>query len=287
MPGEQRGSILQFDSYDPRFFARIAQIEDRHFWFCARNRIIAAALRNVIEDLGTGYRVLEVGCGTGVVLRELVEVCRRGEVIGMDLYPEAVAFAGERAACEVVVGDVLKPPNLGRFDVIGMFDVLEHLSNDSQIAGGLNRMLKSDGILILTVPAHLSLWSYFDIASRHCRRYERCELTRIVEGNGFKIEYVTEFMMSLYPLMWVVRRTRYRHGTMNSELAVERADAELRIIPVVNGLLKAILTFEAFAVARRWRLPLGTSLLIVARKRESVAETSHSLPERSSGQDSA
>jgi SAM-dependent methyltransferase len=175
----------------------------------------------------------------------------------MDLYPEAVAFAGERAACEVVVGDVLKPPNLGRFDVIGMFDVLEHLSNDSQIAGGLNRMLKSDGILILTVPAHLLLWSYFDIASRHCRRYERCELTRIVEGNGLKIEYVTEFMMSLYPLMWVVRRMRYRHGTMNSELAVERADAELRIIPVVNGLLKAILTFEAFAVARRWRLPLG------------------------------
>ena len=96
------------DFYDPQFFAKIAAVENEHFWFSARNRIIKAAIETVIQDLPKGYRLLEVGCGTGVVLRQLVEACHGGEVMGMDLFPEAVAFATERAGCPVIVGDILQ-----------------------------------------------------------------------------------------------------------------------------------------------------------------------------------
>lgn len=272
-------AIDQHQSYDPRFFARIAEIEDHHFWFGARNRVIVAAIRSVITGLPAGYRVLEVGCGTGVVLRQLTEACQGGEVMGMDLYPEAVAFASGRAGCRVLVGDILDPPCFGEFDMVGVFDVLEHLPNDRQILEGLSRMLKPGGTLILTVPAHMSLWSYFDIAACHRRRYERAGLIHKLEESGFRVEYATEFMVSLYPLIWLIRRIRGDHTTMKRELAAAKADSELRIIPVINGLLKSVLALEAFAVARRWRLPLGTSLLAVARKIESVNETIHSVPE--------
>lgn len=133
------------DFYDPQFFAKIAAVENEHFWFAARNRIIKAAIETVIRDLPRGYRLLEVGCGTGVVLRQLVDVCHGGEVMGMDLFPEAVAFATARAGCPVIVGDILNPPALGQFDIVTIFDVLEHLPNDDQIVAGLNRVLKPGG----------------------------------------------------------------------------------------------------------------------------------------------
>jgi len=254
------------DSYDPRLFAKIAAVEDRHFWFCARNRIIAAAVRSVADGLPPGYRVLEAGCGTGFVLRQLVEVCRDGEVVGMDLFPEAVAFASRRAGCRVLAGDVLDPPELGQFDLVGMFDVLEHLPDDRAILRGLHQLLKPGGVLLLTVPAHLSLWSYFDVSSCHCRRYEPDELAVKLAEAGFRIEYLTEFMTSIFPLVWLGRRVKGGSRTTDRATADARTENELKIVPGVNGLLKAVLSLEAAAIARRWRLPKGTSLLAVARK---------------------
>jgi SAM-dependent methyltransferase len=253
-------------SYDPQFFAKIAAVEDRHFWFCARNRIIAAAAHGVVAGLAPGYRVLEVGCGTGVVLRQLVEICRGGEVIGMDLFPEAVAFASRRASCPVLAGDVLNPPELGAIDMVGIFDVLEHLPDDRVILRGLHRLLKPGGALLLTVPAHMSLWSYFDVSSCHCRRYERGELASRLGEAGFRIEYLTEFMTVLFPLVWAGRRLKGGKRSINREEANAKTSGELKVVPGMNGLLKAVLSLEAAAIARRWRLPKGTSLLAIARK---------------------
>jgi SAM-dependent methyltransferase len=253
-------------SYDPQFFPKIAAVEDRHFWFSARNRIIAAAVRKVVGSLSAGYRVLEVGCGTGVVLRQLVEVCRGAEVVGIDLFPEAVAFASRRASCPVLVGDVLNPPSLGEFDLVGMFDVLEHLPDDRAILRGLGRLLKPGGALILTVPAHMSLWSYFDVSACHCRRYERDELAAKLAETGFNVVYLTEFMMTLFPLVWVGRRLNGGRRPVTREVADAKTADELKIIPGVNGLLKGVLSLEAALVARGWRLPKGTSILAVARK---------------------
>jgi SAM-dependent methyltransferase len=254
-------------SYDPRFFARIAAIEEEHFWFGARTRIIASAVKRVVAPLQPGYRVLEVGCGTGVVLRELVRVCDRGHVVGMDLFPEAVAFAQKKASCPVFLGDAESPPALGQFDAVGIFDVLEHLTDDRKTLTGLNLMLKPGGALVLTVPAHMALWSYFDVASRHCRRYAPSGLAQLLQEGGFEVEYLTEFMMSLFPLVWFLRRVKNGDAMVDRERAAEKAATELKIVPGINGFLKLILSVEAFAIQCRWRLPLGTSLLAVARKK--------------------
>lgn len=253
-------------TYDPQFFSQIAAVESRHFWFAARNHIIGTAVTSVARDLSPGYRVLEVGCGTGIVLQELVKTCRTGEVIGMDLYPEAVAFAAERAPCQVVQGDILDPPPLGQFDIVAMCDVLEHLPNDEEIVAGLHRILKPGGALILTVPAHMTLWSYFDVSACHRRRYAVSGLKTLLHRNGFEVEFVTQFMMLLFPLVWLGRRLHGGQADISQEKAAAKAGRELKVVPLVNPLLRSILKREAAAVRWRWQLPIGTSLLAIARK---------------------
>jgi SAM-dependent methyltransferase len=114
----------------------------------------------------------------------------------------------EKTSCPVFLGDAERPPVLGQFDVVGIFDVLEHLADDRKTLTGLNLMLKPGGALVLTVPAHMSLWSYFDVASRHCRRYAATELEQILRESGFEVDYLTQFMMSLFPLVWLIRRIK-------------------------------------------------------------------------------
>ena len=97
-------------SYDPLYFDRLFAIEDRHFWFRARNAVITAVIGRIVGALPDGYRVLEVGCGTGNVLHVLQRTCGRGRVFGMDLFAEGLRFARRRTTCPLIQGDVHTPP---------------------------------------------------------------------------------------------------------------------------------------------------------------------------------
>jgi SAM-dependent methyltransferase len=257
-------------SYDPDFFSELARIEDRHFWFRARNQVISALAEQITRPWVQGYRVLEVGCGTGNVLRALELACRGGIVVGMDLYAEGLTFARTRTSCPLVQGD-LKQPGFGvQFDMIGAFDVVEHLPDDVRIFRSIHAMLKPRGVLLLTVPAHQSLWSYFDEVAHHCRRYEALELRRKLSECGYEIEYLSQFMASVYPLIWLIRRASFlRRGRPNSgptERDRERVLQEVRIVPIVNGLLNFALMQEARLIKSRLVLPFGSSLIVAARR---------------------
>src|SRR5947207_11114283 len=106
----------------------------------ARNQIIAAVVKQLTADLAPGYRVLEVGCGTGNVLRILQRACRNGSVIGMDLFAEGLRYARERTHCPLVQGDLRSPCFGAQFDLIGLFDVLEHVPDDTHVLRDLHTM---------------------------------------------------------------------------------------------------------------------------------------------------
>lgn len=261
----------EHDSYDPTYFSYLFEVEDRHFWFRARNRVISAAVSQVIARLAPGYRLLEVGCGTGNVLRALEQTCKEGTVIGMDLFGEGLQYARRRVSCPLVQGDIHANPFGTRFEVIGLFDVLEHLPNDVEVLQVLRGMLTPGGALIITVPAHMSLWSYFDEASHHCRRYELAELTQKLRAAGYQVEFVSQYMISIFPLVWLGRRlaSLRRRKSNNEQQSARRTQEltvnELRIRPIANGILCWLLEQEARLIARRRKLPLGTSLLAIAR----------------------
>lgn len=263
--GSDGASVL---AYDPAFFEHLFRIEDRHFWFSARNRVISAMVDRLTRSQSQGYHVLEVGCGTGNVLRVLERTCASGHVVGMDLFGEGLLFARQRTQCSLLQADITRAPFAAHFDIIGCFDVLEHLPDDVSVLHQLRSLLAPNGALLLTVPAHMKLWSYFDEASHHQRRYSMSEMSGKLSDAGFHVEYVTPFMASLLPFVWLGRRLstfRRRDRGAGFEAASQLARSELRIVPVVNEVLASILAVEARAISRQKRLPFGTSLLAVAR----------------------
>jgi SAM-dependent methyltransferase len=277
---QESSSLTQFqnvpvpESYDPQYFSPLFGIEDKHYWFRARNQAIVALTRQVVSDLAPGYRVLEVGCGTGNVLRVLTHICQRGTVIGMDLFGEGLAYARQRVDCALIQGDINTPPFAACFDLIGLFDVLEHLPDDVQVLRNLGGLLRQGGKLLLTVPAHMSLWSYFDVAAHHCRRYAPGELRETMYRAGYRVEYLTQYMGSIFPFVWLGRRV----AALTNRLLMGKADRtydlatnELRIIPVLNDLLAWLLIQEIRCLERRRQLPFGTSLIAVVHKEPRAA----------------
>jgi SAM-dependent methyltransferase len=260
------------ETYDARDFERLFAVEDRHFWFRARNHILSEVFKKITAPLPDNYRVLEVGCGTGNVLRHLERCCEKGIVVGMDLYDEGLQFARRRTNCPLLRGDMRRPPFRQPFDVIGLFDVLEHLPDDREILGYLHEMLGQGGALVLTVPAHMSLWSYFDDNAHHCRRYTVAELRDKLTAAGFKVEFSSQFMSILYPLVWASRRINsarsgYKPGdAASADQAHQLVANDLKITPGLNGILAGLLSLEALPIRNRVALPIGTSILAVARK---------------------
>jgi SAM-dependent methyltransferase len=248
--------------FDPEFFDRLVEVEDRHFWFRARNRVLDAAIRRVTRSLPDGYRALEIGCGTGNVLRVLERACDRGTVVGMDLFAEGLRHARRRVSCPLVRGDVQRPPFAQPFELIGLFDVLEHLPDDAGMLRSLRALLAPGGRLVLTVPAYRSLWSHFDEAVGHQRRYSPGALEHRLEEAGFGVDYLTPYMAAIFPLVWLGRRAAgwLGRGRPSTDLY------DLRVPRFGNEILLSLLKPEARLVARRRRLPLGTSILAVARR---------------------
>jgi SAM-dependent methyltransferase len=251
--------------FDARFVPYLRAAEDRHFWFLARNAIISALISRIEPTLPPRYRVLEIGCGTGNTLQAIQAVCRRGTVIGMDLYQDGLVLARARTACPLVRGDVDRPPfsPATHFDLIAMLDVIEHIEDDARVLATVRTMLAPGAFLLLTVPAGAELWSAFDEAAGHYRRYAVEQLAETLVAAGYRLDYLSPFMVALYPFAWVRRRLGSR--PQDSESAFDVARRDLQIVPILNSLMRWAVSREARPVAKGARLPFGTSLIALAR----------------------
>jgi SAM-dependent methyltransferase len=256
-------------TYHPEHFAPLFAAEDNHFWFRSRNRCIAAATR-LLPDTQLIKNVLEHGCGTGFVLAELQRLFPHAQVTGADLFEEGLAMARQRFNGSLVQADLFQCGFCSQFDLIGLFDVLEHLDDDVKALRALREQLRPTGQLLLTVPAHMVLWSDYDVASGHRLRYSRRQLIDRLSEAGFEVQFCTEFMTLLFPLALIRRRfQRKRQGTIqNPENAAARIKDELKINPLLNRLLDFALRPEAGWIARRRQLVGGTSILALARRKE-------------------
>ncbi|HKW72610.1 MAG TPA: class I SAM-dependent methyltransferase [Candidatus Dormibacteraeota bacterium] len=257
--------------YDPSYFEPLAAVEDHHFWFRARNRVIAATVGQLTATLAPGYRVLEVGCGTGNVLRTLAAACPTGSVMGIDLFQDGLEVARRRLPNAALVrADAMHPPFSVRFEIVGMFDVLEHLPDDVGVLHALRQMITDGGALVVTVPAGPRLWSYFDEAAQHVRRYTSDELAGKLAQAGFEIEFLSPYMAGLYPALWAGRRLAPRRsGSANLSEPDRRkrlVDQELNLNPLLGAAFRPLLALERPLLRRRRKLPIGSSLIAVARR---------------------
>jgi SAM-dependent methyltransferase len=244
-------------------FDRLFAAEDRHFWFRHRNEVIGDVFRRLTTARPPGYHVLEVGCGNGNVLRVLEQVCSAGTVVGSELHPEGLVHARKRVRCELVTADVYRLNFAEPFDLIGMFDVLEHLPDDVGALAGLRRATRPGGAIALTVPAHMWLWSHVDVAAGHYRRYSPESLAAALRAGGWHVSRVSQFMLPVAPLMLVGRAVAGRRRAAG-ETDTDLAGREFDIPAAANAALRLMLGFERPVLRRGRGMPVGSSLLAVA-----------------------
>ena len=236
-------------------FDRMAELDQHHWWFVARRRILKSLIQRVVRPPNDA-RVLEVGCGTGHNLEMLKSF---GSLDASELDPAARALAGKRLHGEVKEA---KLPDLSMFDrngydLIALLDVLEHVPDDVASLRAIHHRLKPGGALLMTVPANPWMWSAHDAAHHHFRRYTKTQLRELFLRSGFEIQLLSYFNSLLFPLVAAARIV----GKITRK---ESADDSLPSAPV-NSALNNVFGLEA-ALLGRVPLPFGVSLVAVVRR---------------------
>ena len=183
--------------FRPEVFKQLAALEADNFWFRARNKLIVWALKKYFPDM---RRYLEIGCGTGYVLAGVAQAYPEAKLVGSEVFSVGLPYAAVRVrAAELIQMDARKIPFMDEFDVIGAFDVLEHIEEDEVVLTAMLRALRPGGSVVITVPQHPWLWSIADESACHVRRYKIAELREKVRRAGFEVTFETSFVSLLLP----------------------------------------------------------------------------------------
>ncbi|MCS7033981.1 MAG: class I SAM-dependent methyltransferase [Phycisphaerae bacterium] len=263
---------MRDDVYEEMF-----RIEDRHWWYVSKQRIVASLIRRFAcggrwgsaagtsggsevppgDGIRPRLRIADLGCGCGAMLERL-----RGEhdVVGVDPSPLAIEFSARRGIA-VLQGSFPDQIPLPResFDVVLLLDVIEHLQDDRAGLATAARLLRTGGVLIATVPAYQWLWSDWDELHHHYRRYNRRRLGAALRSVGLRIELLSYANTMLFPLAAAARVVhKVRRKKMES--------TDMRIPPApINALFRGLYSFERHLLGRV-PLPFGLSVVAVARR---------------------
>jgi SAM-dependent methyltransferase len=247
--------------YPVELYDRLCRLEQGHFWFQARNRIILRMFHQYVTDQASP-RVLEVGCGTGFVLQRLAAEGRY-QLIGLEEHLAGLRHAQARLpSVEFVQADARDLPYESEFDAIGAFDVIEHIDDDGAVLASIHRALKPDGIVVLTVPQHKWLWSATDEQAMHKRRYTRGDLSAKLAAAGFALQRCTSFVTALLPVMYLSRLAKRQRAASAGDDVYE-----FEISPAANMMCSAAMRIDEALIGMGVSLPAGGSLLAVARKK--------------------
>lgn len=243
--------------YPTGYFDILSEVDRKHFWFRARGAMVTWAMG---EHFAAPAAVMEIGCGTGGMLARIREAFPAARLTGSDIHTAALPYAAARVpGAALVQMDATAIPYASEFDVVAACDVIEHIERDDLALAAMHRALRPGGGILITVPQDPRLWSVWDEASSHKRRYRRDELVTRVREAGFTVERVLSMSSLLYPLMRLTRR-RYRGAA-----ACDAAD-ELRIAAPLNFALGRVMDVERFLLRRGADFPFGGSLLLVGRR---------------------
>ena len=233
-------------------YQQMAELDDRHWWYRARRRILAELIRREVR-LPADARILEIGCGTGHNLQMLSGF---GHVDGLELDDEAAALSEKRLGRGIIRSPLPELDGVSNdYDLIGAFD---HIEDDRAALAAIATKLKSGGKFMMTVPAHPWMWTAHDVANHHKRRYSKRSLRALVEGSPMRLEKIGYFNSLLFPVAVAERTVSKLRGKDDGDVSLPPAP--------LNRTLEAVFASERYLVGRL-PLPPGLSLFAVASAR--------------------
>jgi SAM-dependent methyltransferase len=255
---------------DRSHFEVVADVDQRHWWFLGRRKLLRDVLRCVVSP-DPAALVIDVGCGTGANIASLAGDYR---CLGIDTSADAIDFARQRFPhvqfiCGAAPGDLGATASQARGMLL--MDVLEHVEDDRGVLAPLAQSLAPGAILLLTVPADMRLWSAHDEGLLHFRRYDEAMLRRLWHGLPLEPMAVSHFCTRLYPL---ARLQRGMSGLRDRLLRRPRGDAWSMRVPAapLNRLLERTFRSEARTLVdltqgrRNAGYRYGVSMMAVLRR---------------------
>jgi SAM-dependent methyltransferase len=233
------------------------EAEEKQWWYAGQRAVATAVLHSWAAGRPGGLRLLDAGCGTGF---NLVALAGLGRTFGLDLSAEALRFCRERGV-RAVRGSLLRLPFPdASFDLVTSFDVVYHdwVPDDRAAVAEMARVLRPGGALLVRCPALEALRGAHDAEVLTRRRYTRAELAALVEGAGLRLLRATYCNSLLLPLLFARR-------TLDRALAREGSDVGFLPAPL-ETLFRGVMGLEAWLVRRGLGLPLGASVVALARK---------------------
>jgi 2-polyprenyl-3-methyl-5-hydroxy-6-metoxy-1,4-benzoquinol methylase len=250
-------AIEDFADHSHESLVSIEKGEKSHFWFRTRFEFITSIFSRFINK---NSRCLEIGGGTGGVSKYLTD--HGHEMAVGEIQPIGLEFARKKGISERYQFDLFRPIFKKEFDCIALFDVLEHLDNEKAALTSIHQMLKTDGKVVLTVPAHNWLWNRRDLLEKHKRRYEISYLKKLFENNGYKITYASHFFVAILPLLFI--RALLTKNDL-SEPTKEEQLGSINMNPILNFILYWVTHVEN-KILRYLSSPIGGSIILVAQK---------------------
>lgn len=245
-------------NYPAHVHAKLAAAEETSFWFDHRNQVIGL----MVSRFPPAGSIVDIGGGNGFVSRGFKQRGIPSILIEPDQVGASVAHGrGLPVICAEFSRDLFRDQSLS---AIGLFDVTEHVSDDVAFLADCRAVLAPGGLIYLTVPALQSLWSSDDVFAKHCRRYDRKSLSELLQKAGFRPVALTYFFSLLVIPLYLMRTVPSRLGLRRVATA-DDAFAHHRK-SLIGDSVRSLLSMEIIFLQAGRRLPIGTSLVAVARK---------------------
>ncbi len=246
---------------DAAEYANIAALERDHWYYAGKRQFVREWIRRTRAPRPDDT-LLDCGAGTGLFAEEMAAHCR---VLVLDDHEEALRILRTRFQPEQILGlagDQVPLPDRS-LEYVTALDVLEHVPDDAAVVRGFQRLLKPGGLAVVTVPAGMALWSDWDVALHHYRRYDRAQLRALFPAAAWELVYVNYTNFLVYPVVWAVRKWRALRSRPGGSPPAGRTEDRLRA-RWINALLRA-----QFVGLAHWPVPFpcGVSLVLVARRR--------------------
>lgn len=197
--------------------------------------------------------ILSLGCGDGHELKSLVKY---GDVDIVDIDDKAIGLIPKNRYSSAFISNINEFQTKKHYDVVVALELLEHLEDDKKAVDKVHDLLKPGGFFIFTVPAHQGLFSAHDKFLNHVRRYDRKDLTALVNSR-FHMIFLTYRYSSLI-LPGVISKLINKKAPPKSEA--------LKIPDILNAMLFSLLRMEIFLMDKGMSLPIGLSFAGVCRK---------------------
>ena len=241
-------------------YLKLAEVERVHWYYAGKRELVRRWLMRTAALSETDL-LLDCGAGTGLFADSMRQFCK---VRVLDDHAESLAILRTRfASGEIIEGPATDIPlPAAAVDYVTALDVLEHIEDDRRAVEEIYRVLRPGGCVVVTVPALMMLWGYWDEALHHYRRYTAAELRALFPAHSWEIIHVNYTNVVVVPAVWMIRSwQRWRKpgaaSRVEDKIPPRWLNRFLRMIFVHLGLVQGI------------RFPCGVSLLLVARKRTS------------------